>query len=150
MIVDLIRNDLGRVSVPGTVQVPQLMAVETYETVHQLVTSVRGKLRADVDAIDAVRACFPPGSMTGAPKIRTMQLHRRAGIERPRHLLQHLLGWLSVDGRADLSVVIRTAVLTPDETVVSTGGAVVLDSDPIAEYDEMLLKATATLRGSNR
>ena len=149
MIVDLIRNDLGRVSEPGTVQVPQLMAVETTETVHQLVTAVRGKLRPDVDAIDAVRACFPPGSMTGAPKIRTMQLID-ALESSARGIYSGALGWLAVDGRTDLSVVIRTAVLTPAGTVVGAGGAIVLDSDPVAEYDEMVLKATATIRGSNR
>jgi para-aminobenzoate synthetase len=149
MIVDLIRNDLGRVSEPGTVQVPQLMAVETYETVHQLVTAVRGRLRAGVDAIDAVRACFPPGSMTGAPKIRTMELIDELESS-ARGIYSGALGWLSVDGRTDLSVVIRTAVLTRDEAVVGTGGAIVLDSDPVAEYDEMVLKATATIRGSSR
>jgi para-aminobenzoate synthetase len=103
-------------------------------------------LRSGVDAIDAVRACFPPGSMTGAPKIRTMELLDE--LERSaRGVYSGALGYLTVDGRADLSVVIRTAVMTPEATVVGAGGAIVLDSEPVAEYDEMVLKATATIQG---
>jgi para-aminobenzoate synthetase len=144
MIADLVRNDLGRVSVLGTVEVPGLMVVEPYATVHQMVTVVRGRLREHADAIDCVRAAFPPGSMTGAPKLRTLEIIDR--IERrPRGVYSGALGFFAVNGTADLSVVIRTLVASPEGLTIGAGGAIVAASDPDAELEEMLLKARPLL-----
>jgi para-aminobenzoate synthetase len=144
MIADLVRNDLGRVSALGTVEVPGLMVVEPYATVHQMSTVVRGRLREDCDAIDSVRAAFPPGSMTGAPKLRTLEIIDR--IEgRPRGVYSGALGFFGVNGTADLSVVIRTLVASPDGLTVGAGGAIVAGSDPEAELEEMMIKARPLL-----
>lgn len=145
MIVDLLRNDLSLVSEPHTVRVPVLMGVESYSTVHQLVSTVSSRLREGVSAVAAARACFPGGSMTGAPKPSTMQIIER--LEgRARGVYSGALGFVSADGSANLSIVIRTLVAHDDGAVtLAAGGAVVADSDPAAEYEEMLTKLRAAL-----
>jgi para-aminobenzoate synthetase len=144
MIADLVRNDLGRVCALGSVEVPGLMVVEPHATVHQMVTVVRGRLREDADAIECVRAAFPAGSMTGAPKLRTMEIIDR--IEgRPRGVYSGVLGFFGVNGAADLSVVIRTLLASPVGLTIGAGGAIVAASDPEAELEEMLLKARPLL-----
>ncbi len=140
-IVDLMRNDLGRVCELGSVEVAELMAIESYETVHQLVSAIRGRLRPDVGPLDAVRACFPPGSMTGAPKRRTMEIiDELEGAA--RGVYSGAIGWFG-GGACDLSVAIRTVVLEAGKATIGAGGAIVVDSDPEQEVEEMLLKAAA-------
>jgi anthranilate/para-aminobenzoate synthase component I len=144
MIVDLVRNDLGRVCAAGSVEVPGLFAIEDYASVFQMVSTVRGRLAPGRDALDLVRASFPPGSMTGAPKIAAIRLLDR--LERGRRgIYSGAIGWLDARGGADLSVVIRTLVVRGSRALVQVGAGIVADSDPAAEWRESLDKARAPL-----
>jgi len=144
MIVDLARNDLGRVCVPGSVSVDRLCRVETLPTVHHLVSTVSGRLRPDCDGIDLVQALFPGGSMTGAPKIRAMEIiEELEGAD--RGIYSGSLGYFSFDGDLDLNIVIRSLVLTPGSAQLQVGGAILSESDPDQEYQETLDKARPIL-----
>ncbi|PRP69615.1 aminodeoxychorismate synthase, component I [Chromobacterium amazonense] len=141
MIVDLVRHDLNRICAPGSVHVPELFKIESYSSVHQLVSTIRGVLRADVSSVEAVRACFPGGSMTGAPKKRTMEIIDSLESS-ARGVYSGALGWLSFNGAAELSIVIRTATLDQELAEFGIGGAIVAHSDPQQELEETLVKAS--------
>lgn len=145
MIVDLSRNDLGRVCETGSVRVPELFAVEAYATVFQLVSTVTGRLAAGRDGVDLVRAAFPPGSMSGAPKLAALRVLDALESD-ARGDYGGALGYFDVRGGLDLSVVIRTLAIRDGRAVLHVGGGIVADSDPAAEYAETLQKADALLR----
>ncbi|GER22376.1 hypothetical protein NCCP1664_08730 [Zafaria cholistanensis] len=159
MIVDLLRNDLVRSADPATLAVPRLCAIETYATVHQMVSTIDARLRPDAVRAEAVAAAFPAGSMTGAPKISTMAILDRLEDERPRGIYAGAVGYFSHTGAADLAVVIRTLVATRAQNgqdydgqdhagwdlSLGVGGAVTADSVPEQEWDEVVTKAHGVL-----
>ncbi|MBB3973413.1 aminodeoxychorismate synthase component I [Hansschlegelia beijingensis] len=142
MIVDLLRNDLSRVCRPGTVEVPTLCGLETYASVHHLVSVVTGRLREGLGVVDLLRASFPGGSITGAPKLRAMEIITE--IERhARGVYCGSIGWIGFTGDADFNIAIRTATLARGKALFQAGGGITALSDPAAEYDETLTKARA-------
>jgi anthranilate synthase component 1 len=144
MIVDLMRNDLSRVARLGSVEVTSLLAIESYSSVHQLVSTVTAQLAAGADSLDAIAALFPAGSMTGAPKISAMRiLNRLEGG--PRGIYAGVFGYIGLDGAIDLAMVIRSIVLTPDGASIGTGGGITALSVPAEEVEETRLKAAPLL-----
>ncbi len=144
MIVDLLRNDLGKVCRVGTVRVPQLFGLEGYANVWQLVSTITGELRSGLHAVDALRACFPGGSVTGCPKKRAMEIIEELEPVR-RGVYCGTIGYLSFTGAMDTSIAIRTFVVTDNQLHLQVGGAIVADSQPEEEYAETLAKGRAGL-----
>lgn len=145
MIVDLLRNDLGKSCIPGSVHVPKLFEVESFAHVHHLVSTVEGRLAARHDALDVLRDCFPGGSITGAPKLRAMQIIEELEPDR-RGVYCGAIGYAGFDGNMDSNIVIRTLVSGGGEVCCWAGGGIVADSSMIEEYQETLCKASAMLK----
>jgi anthranilate synthase component 1 len=145
MLVDLGRNDIGRVSQPGTVAVSELMNVERYSHVMHLVTHVQGKLQPDMNAFDALRACFPAGTVSGAPKVRAMEIIAEIEPEK-RGPYAGAAGYFSFSGNMDMAIAIRTMVVNKGVAYVQAGAGIVYDSVPQREYEESLNKARALLK----
>jgi len=145
MLVDLGRNDIGRVSEPGSVTVSELMGVERYSHVMHLVTHVEGALRGDVTALDALRACFPAGTVSGAPKVRAMEIVAESEPDR-RGPYAGAVGYLSYSGNMDMAITIRTIVTTEGVAHAQAGCGIVYDSVPSSEFEETMNKARALLK----
>lgn len=144
MIVDLVRNDLSHIAKKGSVKVEKLFNIESFETVHQMVSTVRAKVAEGEDAIEILKACFPMGSMTGAPKISAMKSIEELETYR-RGLYSGAIGYIKPDGDFDFNVVIRSAIIKDSAIYYAVGGAITGDSDPEAEWEETLVKARALM-----
>ena len=144
MIVDLLRNDLGRVAETGSVKVPELNALYSFASVHHLVSTVTAKLRLGLGPVDLIKASFPGGSITGTPKIRAMEIIDELEAGR-RGAYCGAIGWIGLDGAMEVSIAIRTMMLTHERVIAQAGGGIVADSDPMGEYQEALTKARAML-----
>ena len=142
------RNDLARNCIAGSIHTPQLHATATYETVHHMYSTVCGTKSPGTSTLDLVAGCFPPGSMTGAPKISAMQWCSRME-EQERGVYSGAIGWFGGDESCDFSVVIRTLILQGKRFEFQVGGAIVADSDPVSEWEETLVKATGIARALN-
>jgi anthranilate synthase component 1 len=149
MLIDLERNDLGRVCEPGTVRVDELMSIESYAHVHHIVSNVSGVLRADMTPIDALRAVFPGGTITGCPKFRCMQIIAELEGE-GRGAYTGSLGWLGLDGSLDFNILIRTLCLSEGALEWRAGAGIVADSDPGRELEETRAKARGLLAALDR
>ena len=145
MLIDLERNDLGRVAVPGSVRVDELMTVETYTHVHHIVSNVRAELRPELSLVDAIRAVFPGGTITGCPKVRCMEIISALEGE-GRGFYTGALGYLGLDGRMDLNILIRSMTITADSIEFRAGAGIVADSDPGRELEETRAKARGLVR----
>ncbi|MTD25691.1 aminodeoxychorismate synthase component 1 [Erwinia sorbitola] len=144
MIVDLLRNDIGRVAAPGSVKVPELFVVEPFPAVHHLVSTITAELKSGLTACDLLRACFPGGSITGAPKVRAMEIIETLEPQR-RNAWCGSIGYLSVCGRMDTSITIRTLIAESGTLYCAAGGGIVADSDEASEYQETLDKVNRIL-----
>lgn len=140
MIVDLVRHDLSRIAIPGSVEVSRLYDVQTFGTVHQLISTVRAEADPESDPVDILEACFPMGSMTGAPKIAVLKVIEELEIYK-RGIYSGAIGYIDKDGDFDFNVVIRTAMIRDGTLVYPVGGAITGDSDPADEWQETLVKA---------
>ncbi len=145
MIVDLVRNDLNRIAVPGTVKTEELFAIHRFRSVFQMISKITGQVKPDVSSVDVIKACFPMGSMTGAPKISAMEAIER--IENyKRGIYSGAIGYFTPNDDFDFNVVIRSAVIKGDKLFYSTGGAITADSDPNEEWEETRIKMRALTR----
>ncbi|MDE8349759.1 MAG: aminodeoxychorismate synthase component I [Acidocella sp.] len=149
MIVDLLRNDIGRIAEIGSVKVPSLFEVESFASVHHLVSVVEGKLRPGLGPVDLLRATFPGGSVTGAPKIRAIEIINELEVARRGPYCGSIV-WIGFDGTMDSNIIIRTLVITPELVIAQAGGGIVADSNPTDEYQEQLEKIRPLLRALGR